>query len=406
MKVGFATFGCKLNQYETQLMMEKVLKANCEISSLDKADVCIINSCAVTAKASKEARMLAKRLSNSKTVIYTGCDSYLEENLSPKIILVGNSLKYSIDQLIKNPTSDTGQATKFYPIDETISDFFNKSRAFVKIQEGCNNHCTYCIIPFLRSKQRDKPSDIVIKEIETLYKKGFYEIVITGTNIGSYNNFYELLKAIDNIKGFFRVRISSIEPMYLNEEIIKLIASGKFAKHLHIPLQSGSDKVLKLMKRDYTTKAFARLVEMCDRYGIFVGTDVIVGFFGEDDEEFKKTYNFIKELPLTYGHIFSYSIRPFTPASKIKLPLPRGPVAKQRNRMLKELFEEKKKKSIKRLIGKEIEFIVETTKIENGKYFRGLSSQYFGVAVKNFKEGLVKAKLLDFNDNIGIIDES
>lgn len=404
MRVAIATFGCKLNQYETQLMIEQLKQKNIDVVDInEKANFFIINSCAVTSKASKEARMLAKRLSKISTVIYTGCDSYLEENLKGKVILVGNSYKNNILKVIEEQFDDYSEETKYYPLTSTIHDFEGKSRAFVKIQEGCNNHCTYCIIPFLRGKERDKPKEFVIKEIRRLINKGFAEIVLTGTNIGSYTNFKELLKEIPKIGSDFRIRISSIEPMYVDRELIDIVADLNFAKHLHIPLQSGSDKILKLMGRDYKKSDFERIVDYCHKKGIFVGTDVIVGFFEEDEEAFKETVEFLKNLPVSFGHVFSYSKRPFTPAESLKGHLPRGPVVRERNKILRDLFDKKRKESIKSLVGKELELVVETTKVKNerGEFFKAISSEYVKVLVKGFRSGLIKCKLKDFDGTYG-----
>ncbi len=404
MKVAIATFGCKLNQYETQLMIEQLKDSGYEIVDIkENADLYIINTCAVTAKASKEARMLAKKLSKRGKVIYTGCDSYLEQELSNSVTLLGNSYKNNIIKAIAENKCDISEQTKFYPLNSSIHHFFDRSRAFLKIQEGCNNHCTYCIIPFLRGKEREKPKELVIQELKNLIDIGFSEIVLTGTNIGSYTDIKGLLKDISLIRGNFRVRISSIEPMYVDKELIDIVADLNIAKHLHIPLQSGSDKLLKLMGRNYSTKQYRNIVEYCHKKGIFVGTDVIVGFFNEDEEAFKETYRLVEELPFSFGHVFSFSIRPHTAAQNIEGKLPRGPVVRERNRLLRELFESKKKKAIMSLIGKEVEVIVESTyiKTKRGLFRRALSSEYVKIAVKDYKKGLAKCRLVEFDGKYG-----
>ncbi len=404
MRVAIATFGCKLNQYETQLMIEQLQRNGYEVVGVDEeADFYIINSCAVTSKASKEARMLAKRLKRKGMVIYTGCDSYLEKKLEGDVILAGNSFKNSIVEVLKKQNANISEASKFYPLNSTITSFSEKSRAFVKIQEGCNNHCTYCIIPFLRGRERDKDESMVIEEIKRL-SKSYPEIVITGTNIGSYKNLKGLIEKISKIDGEFRVRISSIEPMYVDFELIDMIKdSTKISKHLHIPLQSGSEKLLKLMGRRYKKDRFRQIVEYCHKKGIFVGTDVIVGFYGEGEAEFKETYSFIEELPFSFGHVFSYSKRPFTPAERINLTLPKGPAVRERNRILRELFSKKTLESIKSLKGKEVEVVVEPTivKTEKGEFFKAVSSEYVKVLVKSFKKGLVKCRLVDASNGFG-----
>ncbi|WP_022671004.1 tRNA (N(6)-L-threonylcarbamoyladenosine(37)-C(2))-methylthiotransferase MtaB [Hippea alviniae] len=405
MRVALATFGCKLNQYETQQMIQQLTEKGFEIGSIDEpCDFYIINSCAVTSKASKESRMLAKRLSKIGKVIYTGCDSYLEERLKSQFILVGNSYKTRIVEVIESGISDISEDTKNYPLNETLNQYFEKSRAFIKIQEGCNNHCTYCIIPKLRGKERDKDQNLIIKEINNLKEK-FPEIVLTGTNIGSYKNFKGLLKRIDSIAGDFRIRISSIEPMYVDKELIDIIASGRFAKHLHIPLQSGSDKILKLMGRDYKTEDYKKIVEYCHKKDIFVGTDVIVGFFNETEEEFDKTYKFIEELPLSFGHVFSYSKRPFTAAANIKGYLPKGPTVKERNRILRELFAKKRRESMLSKVRSECEIVIESTKVKrkNRQFFKAISSWYFPVLVEKYKKGVVKGIIESADDSFAYL---
>ncbi len=397
-KASVATFGCKLNQYETQLMIEELKDEYVFSDFNDICDLYIINSCAVTAKAAKESRQAAKKAKKKNpraTVVYTGCDSYLEDNLDA--IIVGNSYKQSIKDVLNKKMNDTQEGTKTYPINRILNNYINRSRAFVKIQEGCNNRCTYCIIPKLRGKERDKDSKLVLEEIKTL--KEFPEIVLTGTNIGSYKNFKRLLIEIDKLDIKTRIRISSIEPMYIDRELIEIIAQGRFAKHLHIPLQSGSDKILRLMGRDYSTKRFEEIVNMCAKNGIFVGTDVIVGFFGEEDKEFKETYGFIESLPVSFGHVFSYSKRPFTSAVNIKEKLARGPVVRERNAILKELFNIKFRESVKNMVGKKTDIVIETTVVEkNGKKFhRCVASEYFNVLAKGYKKGLVEAVIKSFD---------
>ncbi len=403
-KASAATFGCKLNQYETRLMIEQ-LNSEYEFADFNSScDLYIINSCAVTAKAAKESRQKAKKalkMNPNATVIYTGCDSYLESDLNA--IVVGNSYKQNIKKALENRQTDIGENTKTYPINTTLNDYEGKSRAFVKIQEGCNNHCTYCIIPKLRGKERDKELELVIKEINTLEK--FPEIVLTGTNIGSYKRLKELLKRLGDFKSDMRIRISSIEPMYVDSELIDMIADGRFAKHLHIPLQSGSDKILKLMGRDYTTKKFETIVNECAKRGIFVGVDVIVGFYAEDDREFKKTYDFIDTLPVSFGHVFSYSKRPLTSAVNIGWKLERGPVVKERNAALKELFKKKFRESVRNMVGKKTGIIIEPTTIKrNSKtYYKAVASEYFTVLTQKKQQGIVEVKISSFDGEYAYI---
>ncbi len=381
--MSFFTFGCKTNQYETNIMIES-LKDTYEISIRDdRSDIYIVNSCSVTSKASKESRLLARRLKRKNPealVIYTGCDAYVsgEKLISEGIHCLGNSYKHQIESVLNSPFSDIGEHTKTYSIDKTIRSFAFRSRALLKIQEGCNNHCTYCIIPFVRGRERDKDCKLIVEELEKL-SNTFDEVVLTGTNMGAYRELKKLLTTISHSKS--RIRLSSIEPMYVDKELIDIIAEGNFAMHLHVPLQSGSKRVLRLMGRNYSIEEYRDIVEYASEKGIFVGTDVIVGFYGEGEKEFHETYRFIENLPLAYGHIFSYSRRTHTPAPRIKLPLERGPIVKERHRQLIELFKRKFKQKLSGFIGKQTELVFEDkTIVKQGKQFRvGIASEYFKV---------------------------
>ncbi len=401
-KIAFATLGCKLNQYETQGMIEQVENFYEVSNFMQPNDVYVINSCAVTAKAAKESRHLVKKalsLNKNARVIYTGCDSYLEEDFGKNVVVLGNIYKQNLHKALRLSKNDIADYTKTYTIDYALKGYYKKSRAFVKIQEGCNNHCTYCIIPKLRGRERDKDEFLIIEELTRLSLAGFSEIVLTGTNIGSYRNIKKLLIKINasNIKS--RIRISSIEPMYIDEEFLDIISDGNFAKHLHIPLQSGDDKILRLMGRDYTVSEYEKIVNLCDKKGIFTGTDIIVGFFQEDDESFKKTKNFIENIPLVYGHIFSYSKRPHTAAVNIKSNLERGPKVRNRNTILKNLFDRKFRLKMQGIVGSRVEFVTESTVIEknNQKFYKAISSQYFPVLVKEHKKGIVAKTVKSFD---------
>ena len=399
--VAIATFGCKLNQYESQLMMES-LSSDYEIRAFNQyCDIYIINSCAVTSKAAKESRNAAKaalKRNPDAMVFYTGCDVYIEERLPDNVYLIGNSYKNNIKAAIENRINDISEDTKNYPLYTKINKFRGKNRAFVKIQEGCNNHCTYCIIPRLRGHGRDKSKHLILEEIKGLINSGFEEIVLCGTDIGSYKHLKGLLREIDKSNLSARIRISSIEPMYVDRELIDIITSGNFARHLHMPLQSGSDKILRLMARNYKCRDYERIVDYASKKGIFVGTDIIVGFYGEDRSAFEETYNFVESLPLAYGHIFSYSKRDYTPAVNLKIGLERGPIVAGRNRLLKELFKDKLKHRMKNFIGHTTDIVVEDTqvKINNKTFYKAIASEYFPVLVKDkVKRSVFEIKKFD-----------
>ncbi|MGC8501591.1 MiaB/RimO family radical SAM methylthiotransferase [Desulfurella sp.] len=398
--IAFYTFGCKTNQYETQLMIESIVNQYKVVDKSTKADIYVINSCAVTKSASDQSRHVLRKLQRQNPnshIVYTGCDSYLiSENDyfdTSNVHIVGNKYKYDILSAIKC-SIDTSLSTKTYNIDKIVS-FWNKSRPFVKIQEGCNNFCSYCVVAHLRGIQRCKDSSLVIKEIENFASQGFGEIVLTGTNIGSYENLKELLKKIDSLKYNFRIRLSSIEPMYVDEELIDIIAQGKFAKHLHIPLQFASDRILKLARRNYTTYDFERIVNYASKKGIFVGTDIIVGF-EETDEDFLATYKFIENNDIVFAHIFTYSHRPFT---KEVSNYVNNNTLKERSNKLKELINIKFRQKMQQFVNKNTQIVVQQkrTFVQNNEYNFAIASQYFKVLTKIEKKGLIEGKITNFD---------
>ena len=398
--ITFYTFGCKTNQYETQLMIESIVNKYKVVDKSTKADIYVINSCAVTKSASDQSRHVLRKLQRQNPnshIIYTGCDSYLiNENDyfdASNVHIVGNKYKYDILSAIKC-SRDTSLSTKTYNIDKIVS-FWNKSRPFVKIQEGCNNFCSYCVVAHLRGIQRCKDSSLVIKEIENFARQGFCEIVLTGTNIGSYENLKELLKKIDSLKYNFRIRLSSIEPMYVDEELIDIIAQGKFAKHLHIPLQFASDRILRLARRNYTAYDFERIVNYASKKDIFVGTDIIVGF-EETDEDFLTTYKFIENNDIVFAHIFTYSHRPFTKEVSNYID---NNTLKERSNKLKELINIKFKQKMQQFVNKNTQIVVQQKRafVQNNEYNLAIASQYFKVLTKIEKKGLIEGKITNFD---------
>ncbi|MGC9167333.1 MAG: MiaB/RimO family radical SAM methylthiotransferase [Desulfurella sp.] len=398
--IAFYTFGCKTNQYETQLMIESIVNQYKVVDKSTKADIYVINSCAVTKSASDQSRHTLRKLQRQNPnshIIYTGCDSYLINKDdyfdANNLHIVGNKYKYDILSAIQRSV-DTSLPTKTYNIDKVVS-FWQKSRPFVKIQEGCSNFCSYCVVARLRGIQRCKDSSLVIKEIENFASQGFGEIVLTGTNIGSYENLKELLRKIDSLKYNFRIRLSSIEPMYVDKELIDIIASGKFAKHLHIPLQSASDRILKLAHRNYTAYDFEKIVDYASKKGIFIGTDIIVGF-EETDEDFLATYKFIENNDIVFAHIFTYSHRPFTKEVSCYID---NSILKERSNKLKELINVKFKQKMQQFINKSTQIIVQQkrTFVQNDEYNLALASQYFKVLTKIEEKGLIEGKITNFD---------
>ncbi|MGE4546445.1 MAG: MiaB/RimO family radical SAM methylthiotransferase [Desulfurella sp.] len=398
--IAFYTFGCKTNQYETQVMKESVLKQFKIVDKNEYADIYVINTCAVTKPASDQARQLLRKLQKQNPnahIIYTGCDSYLIDKVdylaSRNVHIVGNSYKNDILSAL-SCTRDTSLQTKTYSIEKCLSSW-DKSRPFIKIQEGCENFCTYCVVAHLRGKQRSKDEALVLDEIKSFVNQGFHEIVLTGTNIGSYKDLKQLLKKINQLELDFRVRLSSIEPMYVDNELIDIISDGKFAKHLHIPIQSASNRILELAKRHYTSVDFEKIVNYASLKRIFLGTDIIVGF-EESDEDFLETYNFLQNNDITYAHVFTYSHRPFTRKTFYSRD---NSVLKERSLKLKELINNKFKQKMREFVGKSTEIVSINKRIalDNQEFNLSLASQYFKVLTKIDKPGLIEGKITKFD---------
>jgi threonylcarbamoyladenosine tRNA methylthiotransferase MtaB len=334
-KAAFYTLGCKLNYSETSTIGRQLTDIGFEKTTFDDvADLYVINTCSVTENANRECRRIirkAKKNSPTAFVAVTGCFAQLKPKEIASIegvdIVLGANEKFNLPKLLTDLT--TLKITQIHGCEIENLDYFSsysltdRSRSFMKIQDGCDYPCTYCTIPLARGSSRCDSIENIIKNANDIASKGIKEIVITGVNIGEFKNknddrnFTDLLKELEKVEGIERYRISSIEPNLITDEVIELVKkSKKFMPHFHIPLQSGSDLVLGKMKRRYQTKLYRHKVDkiVADVSDVCIGADVIVGFPGETAEEFNKTINFIKELPISYLHVFSYSERENTPA--------------------------------------------------------------------------------------------
>ena len=379
------------------------MKSRCEkrgfyfTSINEKADVYVINGCCVTSRAAYETRLLAKKaFQNNKQakVIVCGCPSYMqrERKMLKEIgvhFILGHSYKHEIpDFILRALNGESGvfvdEGSKSYVDESVLCRFGNRARAFCKIEEGCNFHCTFCILPMVRGKERSKSIENVLKEIRCLVTSGHKEIVLTGTNIGSYRfGFKKLLKLVEQMDGEFRIRISSIEPVYIDDSLTDILKeSKKIVNHMHIPLQSGSERILKLMGRPYRKEDYYDIAWRLSELGIALGTDIIVGFPTETDEDFEETRTFIENLPLQYAHVFVYSRRESTPAASIKGEV-NGRIAKERSRIIRRIIASKNYAFRKSLEGKKVEIITEPTEVLiNGKVYRkGVSKEYVSVLV-------------------------
>ncbi len=396
--VGFFTIGCKLNQFETEQMREIMEAEGYRISNPgEPADVYIVNTCTVTSKSdyrSRQAVRRAIRCNPEATIIVTGCYAQIAPNEIASIrgvdAVIGNSRKASIADyacLAKQtlPVIDVeAPGAGVLRSARQISAFGSYTRAFVKIQDGCNNCCTYCAVPLARGRSRSKPQHEVEEEVRILVERGYREVVLTGVHLGSYGkdldgriNLAQLLRRLSKIDGLSRLRLSSVEPTDFTPELIDVIADPAFrvCPHVHIPLQSGDDRILEFMGRNYTRSFYSNLIlTIADRIpNCGMGADVMVGFPGEDEAAFRNTLNLIMDLPLSYLHVFSYSPRPNTPASNMP-----GQIAtetkKERSRILRDLGKAKATAFRQKLKGSNLEVIILSKKVRG--YTTGLSGNY------------------------------
>ena len=334
-KVAFYTLGCKLNFSETSTIGRQLVNIGFTKTEFDnKADLYVINTCSVTENANRECRRIirkAKKNSPEAFIVVTGCFAQLKPKEISDIegvdMVLGANEKFNLPKLLTD--LKTLETTQVHGCEINDLDYFSsysltdRTRSFMKVQDGCDYPCTYCTIPLARGKSRCDSIENIIKNANDIADKGIKEIVITGVNIGEFKdkndnrNFSDLVKELDKVEQIERYRISSIEPNLISDQVIELVRkSEKFMPHFHIPMQSGSDIVLGKMKRRYQTKLYRNKIEkiVSKVKDVCIGADVIVGFPGETNEEFDKTLNFIKDLPLSYLHVFTYSERENTPA--------------------------------------------------------------------------------------------
>ena len=401
------TLGCKVNSYESQAMKEMLIRNGYEESVSKEADILIVNSCAVTHVAEHKSRQkvssLAKNNPNS-IVIVCGCSSQLHPDKMKDIdnvaIVIGNNNHSDIISLIEKFKSEKKQIVE---VDRNtrlrtyqrlnISSFSEKIRSFVKIGDGCNNFCSYCIIPYTRGNLRSRDKDEILCEIKTLVSNGYKEVAITGIDSASYGiefedyKFNDLLEDITKIENLKRLRISSIEASQMDERFISILKSNEvITPHLHIPLQSGSDTVLKRMRRKYTCDQFYEKVKRIqDEIPLIaLACDVIVGFPGETEEEFMETYNFIKKCNFAFLHVFPYSPREGTYAATMKDQV-KDHIKKERVARLINLGKELELNYKQKFVGKEVKVLIENYDKKKEKY-HGLTPNYLDVYLESDKD--------------------
>lgn len=423
--IAFHTLGCKVNTYESNAMLKIFNEAGYqEVDFKEIADVYVINTCTVTNTGDSKSRQMIRkaiRKNPQATVCVVGCYSQIAPEEIEQIEGVGvvlgtqhrkDIVKY-VDEYLKTgkPVIKVDNVMNLKKFEDLNIDRFKNTRAFLKIQDGCNNFCTYCIIPYARGRVRSRDKDSVLNQAKTLVANGYVEIVLTGIHTAGYGedlynySFYDLLVDLVKIDGLKRLRISSIETSQISDEIINLIGSNDIiVDHLHIPLQSGCDATLKRMNRKYTTSQYLEKINKIRNYlpNIAFTTDVIVGFPGESDEEFEETYNFIKEVNYSELHVFPYSPRRNTPAAKMKDQVDDKIKHERVNRLL-ELSKELNRDFALKQIGKTLKVLFEK---RDGDYLVGHASDYLKVRVKTTDNLIGEIVEVKINNYEGILEGS
>jgi len=403
-KIAITTLGCKVNQYESAGIIEELQRRGFSIVPFkSEADIYIVNTCTVTHKTDYQSRQLirrANRINPGAAIIVTGCYAQIAPgelaDLAGVRAVVGmegkENIPSAINELIKCEhkiiTSDISLKKNYSAL--SVNRFPGHTRAFLKIQDGCNSFCSYCIIPYARGRSRSLPEDDVIEQIRNLSDAGYREIVLTGIHLGIYGHdlspvtsFPDLLKKIEDINIIERLRISSIEPMEITDDLIDHIKDSRvICRHLHIPLQSGDDRILNLMKRNYNTRQFRNRIEKILNAvpEIGIGMDVMVGFPGEGEKEFNNTRDFIDGIPLAYLHVFPYSRRPGTKASQLPDQVDES-IKKERGKILRDMGKKKRMEFNKRFIGKTLSVLVENGKDRETGFLKGFSDNYIPVLI-------------------------
>lgn len=420
MKVKAITLGCKVNTYESEYILSCFKDKGYEITN-DIADIYIVNTCSVTNMSDAKSRKVIHRLvreNKNSVIVVMGC--MIEANKDIKLdgvsIIIGNKDKAKVVELVEAYLKDREQKRLLYEnFDSTFEDMFitnmeSRHRAFVKIEDGCENFCSYCIIPYTRGRVRSKNPDTVIKEITTLVKNGYKEVVLTGIHTGHYGSdietsFPELLKEIVKIEGLERLRISSIEITELNDEFLNVLKNNSvIVSHLHIPLQAGSDKILTLMNRKYLIPYFLDKVEKIReiRPDISLTTDVIVGFPGETEEDFLDTINFCKKIKFTKIHVFPYSRRKGTKADLMDEQIPEN-IKKERVKRLIDVSNNLEKEYLDSFISKTVSVLIEENK---DGYSIGHTGNYLKVKILgDIKANEIVSVKIKERENLELVGE-
>ena len=427
-KVAFITLGCKVNQYETNAMTQKFIEKGYEIvEHHQKADIYVINTCTVTNMSDRKSRQMLRRvkeLNNKAVVVACGCYAQVAKTELEKIeeidLILGNNEKKEIvkyvEEYIENHKKQIEIEDVMYQkefVDFGDVTYTEKTRAVIKVQDGCDRFCSYCIIPYARGRVRSRRPESIVSEIKQIAKEGIQEVVITGIHIASYGKDFkeninkeyiliDLLEEINKIEGIKRIRLGSLEPLLITEEFVeRLVKLEKICHHFHISLQSGCDETLKRMNRRYTTTEFKNIVSILRKYyeDVILTTDIIVGFPGETEEEFETTYKFLEEIKFYKMHIFKYSPRKGTKAAQMKEQID-GNKKEQRSQKLIELSDKNEKEYNQSYIGKEVEVLWEeekegTYKGHTKNYILAYYKEVESEKEKDLENKIIKVKCIE-----------
>lgn len=411
MKVCIVTFGCKVNQYDSEAVLEMLTEEGyIKVNTIFEADIVIFNSCAVTAESVKKLKKSLNFVRNNNKnaiVVLMGCvpQAFPEfrDSFKNVDIFIGNSNKNKIGEILKNFIEQRKRIVCVEPFGSVsenffVSEFSDRTRAFLKIEDGCNRFCSYCIIPYARGKIRSKPINEIISEVYTLAKNGYKEITFVGINLSSYGidigtNLDEILKMVALVPGIERIRLGSLEPDLVTEEfLIKLSENPKFCPQFHLSLQSGSNKILKSMHRLYTKEDYINITKKIAMLfkNSTITTDLIVGFPGESEEDFNDSIEMIKKIGFLKVHVFPYSARSGTLAAGMPNQIPKNV---KLLRVKKAIAEAERQKGIilNNFIGKRLSVLYENTK--QGKWYEGYTSNY--ILVKAVSDTDIRGKIID-----------
>ncbi|UZW12644.1 tRNA (N(6)-L-threonylcarbamoyladenosine(37)-C(2))-methylthiotransferase MtaB [Clostridium pasteurianum] len=425
MKVAFITLGCRVNQYETEAMAEKFIKEGFKVvNHNDAADVYVINTCTVTNMGDRKSRQMiskVKKLNTEAVIAVVGCYSQIASEEISQIdgvdVILGTKNKGQIVYFVNRAINEKNQIIAVNDIftdknfeELNIEEYQDRTRAFLKIQDGCNRFCSYCLIPYARGGVCSKDPEKVLEEVNKLADHGFKEIILSGIHTASYGidiegnwNLVRLLEEIENIQGIDRVRIGSIDPTFFTEGVIEKIAAlKKLCPHFHLSLQSGCDETLRRMNRKYTSEEYKNIVVELRKNieDVSITTDVIVGFPGEDESEFDSTYKFLSEIKLSKMHIFKYSPREGTKAAKMKEQVD-GAIKELRSKTLIELNDKLEKEFINRFIGRKMKVLYEDNFKGINNLYEGYTPNYIKVISKcdnNICSEVLETKLLKMKD--------